>query len=722
MIASLAACIFTFQAPLTRDAYGVPIIRGRNMDEAMKWAGYATAQDRMWQMEMSRRASRSRLSEAFGKQYLEADKTQFQQFYTPAELQKQFNRLPGKMKGWFVSYAAGVNKYLSEGNLPVEYAKNDLKPEPWTVLDSTAVTINLLQLFGRGGAGELRNLAMYKYLELQPKVSKRALDVFDDFAWQNDPNAIPTCYPEDDTVKPVAFPNPTATQTLKHLSSLPDLGVFELIPGIRVVALDEKKRISESLNTPFKTGSYCVAVNKGRSQSGNAMLLSGPQMGFTIPSVVHEMSIHVPGVDVAGMDVPGVPGVLVGATPDAAWGLTTGVADTEDIYLLKTIEQGYKVDDINKKITLTEYDIPVKGETAAKAVRRDTEYGPIVFEVKPKFAAFARKRVYQGRELQSYEAVVGLWTAKTKKEFDKSTRRATMNFNCFIALKSGDIGWRYLGEVPMRSAEFDPRFPLPATKAASWNGVIPFDQMPNVWNPKRGWVANWNNKPVSWWANLDTPAWGESFRNNVLVTHMLPAGKKSLDDLEQVVPVLATNNESWNSLSAFLTPETRGTTGAFEAFHGAMLAGSNDAALYQRFIVELRNVLFLPTTSNFTGADNFALVAQPDVMAKALRKETKFDYLGKRSAADVIQEAYAKAQKAVGTKLFEASTIPVPGGSGLEPIPYRNRGTYIQVIELGQVPNGRNVVTPGVATSGAHSYDQADFAREFKFKKMNIVP
>ena len=720
MISTLA-CLLAIQAPLTRDAYGVPIIRGKNMEEAMKWAGYATAQDRMWQMEMTRRGARSRLSEAFGKQYLEADKTQFQQFYTTPELQKQFDRLPGKMKSWFVAYTEGVNKYLSEGNLPAEYAKNELRAEPWTVLDSAAITINLLQLFGRGGAGELRNLAMYKYLELQPKISKRALDVFDDFAWQNDPNAIPTCYPEDDKVKPVTFPSPNASQTLKHLSILPDLGVFELLPGIRVVALDESKRQSEKLATPFKTGSYCVAINKSRSASGNPMLLSGPQMGFTIPSVVHEMSIHVPGVDVAGMDVPGIPGILIGATPDAAWGLTTGVADTEDIYLFKTLEDGYKVDNVNKKTTLTGYDIPVKGEATQKVVRKDTEYGPIVYEVKPKFTAFARKRVYAGRELQSYEAVAGLWTTKTKKEFDASTKRATMNFNCFIALKSGDIGWRYLGEVPMRSADFDPRFPLPATKAADWKGVIPFEQMPNVWNPKRGWIGNWNNKPASWWPNLDTPAWGESFRNNVLVSYLQPSGKKSLKDIEDVVSTLAINHETWNTLSAFLTPENKGSTGAFDAFHGAMLNGSADAALYQRFISELRNVLFLPTTNNFAGADNFALVAQPDVMAKALRKETKFDYLGKRTPGEVIQEAYARAQKAVGTKVFEASTIPVPGGTGIEPIPYRNRGTYIQIIELGKVPNGRNVVTPGVAAVGPHSYDQADLARNFTFKPMNII-
>ncbi len=718
MVASIVACFALWQSPLTRDKFGVPIIHGKTVEEAMMWAGYATAQDRMWQMEMSRRGARSRLSEAFGKKYLEADRQQFQQFYTPEELQTQFNHLPPKMKGWFTAYTKGVNKFLDEGNLPPEYQQNDLKPTPWTVLDSAAITINLVQLFGRGGAGELRNYAMFKYLEAQSKIGKKALDVFDDFAWQNDPKAIPTCYAEDDPVKkPPTFPNPTPVEQMKHLSMLPDLGVFELLPGVRVVTLEENRRLSERLSTPFKTGSYCVAVNKSQSTTGHAMLLSGPQMGFTIPSVIHETSIHAPGLDVAGMDVPGVPGVMIGATPDAAWGLTTGVADTEDIYVLRTIDGGYKVDDTNKKIKNTTYEIPVKGEPASKVVRQDTEYGPIVFEVKPKFVAFARKRVYQGKELQSFEAVANLWNTKTKSDFDKATQRATMNFNCFIALKSGDIGWRYLGQMPIRAEGFDPRFPLPATKSADWKGTIPFDKMPHVWNPKRGWVCNWNNKPVAWWPNMDTPAWGESFRNNVLVDYLSLPAKKSVKDLEQVVVRLATQSSTWNTFSEFLRGQD-----ALSAFHGAMLAGSPDAYLYNRFVSDLRNEIFLKWTGNFAGADNFALVAQPDVMARALRKETKFDYLGDRSPQDIVAAALKKAQEASSGKSFVASTIPVPAGLNLDPVPYRDRGTYIQVIDLGTSPTGENVVTPGVAANGAHSWDQVELARNFGFKPMHIAP
>lgn len=720
MLALAVSVVLGYQTPLARDSYGVPIVRAATTEEAMMWAGYATAQDRMWQMEMSRRSAQSRLSEVLGDGSINADKQQFQQFYTQAELTQQFKRMPKNIQGWFKSYAKGVNKFIAEGNLPPEYRANGFEPQQWTEIDSVAITVQLLQLFGRGGAGELRNLALLKYLEGQSKLKGKELTVFDDFLWQNDSNAVPTVLPGDDTTKPVAFPNPDIRGTLDHLKQLPDLGVFELLPGVRVVANDESKRVAQTNATPFKSGSYCVAVNSKRSESGNAMLLSGPQMGFTVPSICHEISIHSKDLDVAGMAVPGVPGVMIGATENIAWGLTTGVADTEDIYLLNLIEGGYKVDGKNKKLTSTILEIPVKGARPARVVRKDTEFGPIVFEVPAKLVGFARKRIYQGRELQSYEAVTGLWKAKTVSDFTKSVARATMNFNCFVALKNGDIAWRYLGEVPLRSLEFDPRFPLPATKKAMWKGRIPFNQMPGVVNPGQGYIANWNNKPAAWWPNLDSPVWGEHFRNQVLTSfldtvrtpgiHNKPIG---IDMLRMVPPVLAQTNSAWQAYAPWLKSKPE-----FANYAGEMLAGSKQSLLLQKFIGEIRTLVFTTTTGNFAG--NLELVGQPDVVVKALKGQTKFDYLQGRSAEFLITTALERAQANLDPAGFVPGMLPVPASSGLSRPMYRDRGTYLQIIELGKETKGMNVVTPGVATSGNHAADQVELARNFDYKPMTI--
>ncbi len=703
MLSALIA--LTLQSGLTRGDYGVPIIRAANIAEAMELQGYATAQDRLWQMEMSRRGARSRLAEVLGAGALNSDIEQAKQFYTETELRAQLVRLPASMQGWFKAYAKGVNRFIQEGSLPAEYDQNGFKPEPWTEVDSAAITIKLLQTFGRGGAGELRNLALYKFLEAQSKIKDRATEVFGDFAWQNDPNSVPTCPPEDDLVKTKpSFPAPSPEITKAHLAALPPLGVFELLPGVRVVSLEETKRQSEVLKTPFKSGSYCVVVGKKKSTTGGALLLSGPQMGFTVPSIIHEVSLHAPDLDVAGMAVPGVPGVMVGATPNAAWGLTTGVADTEDIYLLNLKDKENWAEGAIRNVAFT---IPVKGAESKTVERRDTDFGQIVFEVGAKKVGFARKRAYEGRELQSYEAVVGLWQVKDRKGFDKSVARATMNFNCFIALKNGDIGWRYLGDVPRRPSGFDPRFPLPPVRRAEWDGFIPFEQMPNAWNPKRGYLANWNNKPAAWWPNLDTPAWGEAFRNRLLLSQ-LEAKKLSPDSLQNAVVGMATMAETYPAFASML----KGTI--LEKWNGSYRDDPKLGLVYSRFTSTLREELFLGVTGNLGSPDNFALVAQPDVMLRALRRETSYDYLQGRTASQVVSAALEKAVAAAGESVFVPATLPVPLDT--KPVPWRNRGTYIQLVEVGK--SGQNVVTPGVATTGSHSADQADLARLFRFKPM----
>lgn len=694
MIFGLSLCLIA-QTPLSRDSFGVPIIRAKSETEMMYWAGYAVAEDRMWQMENSRRQARYQLSEAFGAKYLAADKEQANSAYTTEELQKQFDALPERQRKWFAAYADGVNHFLTTQPLPPEYAANNLKPRPWDVLDSAAICIRLVQIFGRGGAGELRNWALYEFISGQPKLKGKALDGFDDFAWQNDPKAVPTCLPEDDKVKPPVFPNPTREQTIAHLSRLPKLGVFDLLPGVRVVSNEETKQRAIELKTPFKSGSYCVAVNKSRSATGNAHILSAPQMGFSVPSIIHEVSMHCPTISVAGMDLPGVPGVLIGTTENAAWGLTTGVADTEDIYVMPETES---------KTRTQEIEIQVKDAKPEKFTKRHTPWGPIVFEAKGN--VFARKRSYEGRELQSYLAVTGLWGVKNKRDFDREMRKATMNFNVFIALKNGDIGWRYVGSVPRRSSALDPRFPLPIGEDSKWQGMVPFDQMPNVWNPKSGVIANWNNKPAAWWPNLDTPAWGEAFRNVSLLQQLKP-GKLNPDDLLAAAKGISRVDPKWHALKAFYPDKS---------FDGQMLEGSADALVYDRWVMELRNELIKPVTGNLGSDSNFALVVQPDVMLKALRGETKVDYLAGRSATEVCTLAHQKAKEWAGNRVFSVGKIPV--GSGIAPIEYSTRGTYIQLVELGK--SARNVVTPGVAERGAFATNQAEIARAFGLKEMTI--
>ena len=139
----------TDQPVLQRDGYGVPIIKASSLDQAFFHAGKAIAEDRLWQMELSRRVSRGRMAEAFGSQYTNADKESWSQGYTEQELRAQFEALEPQTKAAFQAYVRGVNDHIQtaskESKLPEGYTAAGLAPEPWTVEDSVAVTVLLMR-------------------------------------------------------------------------------------------------------------------------------------------------------------------------------------------------------------------------------------------------------------------------------------------------------------------------------------------------------------------------------------------------------------------------------------------------------------------------------------------------------------------------------------------------------------------------------------------------
>lgn len=716
----VAALILTSrpQIKIDRDPYGAPIIRAKSSGEAFVLAGYAVAQDRLWQMENSRRVARGRMAEVFGPTNLASDREVAQTGYTDAEIQAQIDHLSPSVREQFTAYAEGVNAYIADatarGSLPEGYATAGFKPEPWTPVDSAAIAIRLMQYFGGGGAGEIRNMALVAYMKSQKKLAGHELDVLDDFAWFQDPEATCTIAPKDETPGPrPTFPIPTRAQTEKHLALLPKLGLLELLPGIRLAERQASTLVAERVGAPYKVGSYCVVVGPKRSASGRPLLLSGPQMGWQTPSIIHEISYNAPNQQAVGMDVPGLPGVLIGHTKHLAWGLTSGVADVSDVYFYPLVgSDGYRYGDETRKFTKIDRTIHVKGGEDVHVTQLRTTDGPVVLSSRTAKVAFVKKTSFWGRELQSFELTAGLANAKSADEVDRVAKYATVSFNFFYALDSGDFGYRYLGAFPVRPSGYDPRFPMPAGPTTEWKGEVPFDQAPHVRNPSQGFLANWNNKPVSWWANGDTPVWGRAFRNMSLL-QALPTGPMHSSDLELAAWTIARRDES----GPYVRPYFDRAVGSKDFFNGWMVAGSPEAALYQAFSSALTAETFVPFTGNFMSEDNFRQIAQTSVLIKALEGKTKFNYLQGRSANEVLAAALAKAKTSAQPR-YRPGGIAVPGEA---PIPYYNRGTYIQVIDfLPSGLSGRNVVSPGVSETGAHSRDQVALARAWIFKPMML--
>jgi penicillin amidase len=158
-----------------RDEFGVPHIFAETDRGLFVGFGYAVAEDRLWQLEVNRRAARGQLAEILGPDFLDADIAARTVGYTEAELTAMFRTLPLEVQARFQAYAEGINRYITEvvlsppfNKLPLEYIFLSLFPFPgpslWTVNDLVAFGAFRARNFGEIGGDELENQDLLQYL------------------------------------------------------------------------------------------------------------------------------------------------------------------------------------------------------------------------------------------------------------------------------------------------------------------------------------------------------------------------------------------------------------------------------------------------------------------------------------------------------------------------------------------------------------------------------
>ncbi|MFM9873449.1 MAG: penicillin acylase family protein [Fimbriimonadaceae bacterium] len=741
MLALVAAALLSHpQEPtITRDSYGVPMLRAATTNQAFRLMGQAVAEDRLWQLEMSRRTSLGQMAEVLGPAYVASDQATLSKQYTPDEYADMLSAVPDNIRQAWQAYVDGINdtiyKRTDSKTLPEGYAANNFEPRPWTMMDTQAVMVNLTRQFGQGGAGELRNFALVQYLKTRPTIKDHVLDAFDDLAWSNDPASIPTVAKRDDpTLRIPEIFNFTRAESEAHLASLPNTNLLELAGSIRLASMEDQKLVAEANSVAYKTGSYAVVVSPRKSATGNPLLLTAPQMGHSMPSIVHEVAIDTPDLKVAGMDVPGIPGVIIGYNPNAAWGFTSGVADLEDIFV-SPLKEGttYLHQGTEYQLKEVKFTLKVKGQPDKEVIQYRTIHGPVLLKSNGSKAVYSLRSSFWKQEVASTAALFDLYSAKSYSDFSQFAAKVPVSFNLFFATKTGDIGFRYCGLVPLRARGVDPRLPTLDTKENQWQGFVSFVNMPRADNPSTGFLANWNNKPTEWWPNGDTPVWGRAFRNQSLLDS-LPEGKFALIDLEKAAWTIARRDTATTPLlhpylekavaTLPITDQRSLPISQLNAYDGWNLDGSIGAGLAAETLNQIRKLIFLDDFGNFTSDALFVQVLQPHVIFNALDGKTKINYLGDKSATAIVAEAIAAAKdsltSAIGT---DPSKWGYTSGSirfkGQDPVPYINRGTYIQITEFNPFwPYARSVASPGVTESGPNATSQIPLSRNWQYKVM----
>ncbi|HSD79729.1 MAG TPA: penicillin acylase family protein, partial [Solirubrobacteraceae bacterium] len=298
---------------IVRDAYGVPAIHGTTDADVWWGVGYVTAQDRLAQIELFRRATSGTLAEVLGEGSLGDDVAARRDFYTDAELRRQLARLRRALRARFPAFAGGVNAWIAHlratpADVPAEFGAFGIPLPRWTALDSARIGNFLLRTVPSDDGNELPNLA--------------ALRAFGARRFQR---ILPLRVPGQVTTIPAAegrFPSqPGRTRAQERRAwrrSLRWTRTLPLPPSARA-AVVPTGMAQQARSILGGQGSFMWAI---RRRGGGAYLYSGPQLGYNAPQRLYELEVHGPRDSVRGVVPPGVPAVAIGHNGHVAWGFT----------------------------------------------------------------------------------------------------------------------------------------------------------------------------------------------------------------------------------------------------------------------------------------------------------------------------------------------------------------------------------------------------------------
>ena len=253
-------------------------------------------------------------------------------------------------------------------------------------------------------------------------------------------------------------------------------------------------------------GSNAWVVAPQKSSSNSAILANDTHLQLTQPSKWYELQLNAPGYDVMGFSVPGIPGIVAGHNAAIAWGLTNVMADDADFYVEKIDSSDaarYIYDGQSLPILSREEEIQVRNDTSQYVIIRSTHHGPVVTDIttllKKADYSFVATMRWTGAEISDQiEAFNKINKASNWNEFSAGVKEFSGPGQNFVYGDAhGNIGYRCGVWLPVRASRNNTTLALNGwEKETEWNGFVPFEQLPYLYNPPEGFIATANNKIV----------------------------------------------------------------------------------------------------------------------------------------------------------------------------------------------------------------------------------
>jgi penicillin amidase len=442
------------------DPDGIPRIRAASELDAAAALGFLHARERMFEMDLMRRAASGHLSEIAGRATLGIDRL-MRTLGVARSAEADLAHLAPPARAMLDAYARGVNAWIAQrGRLAAAEFLPFGAPAPWSALDSLLWGKTMgLYLSGNWRAELARHI-------LSASMSPAAIDAL----W---PAASGAGIPEAWLAPPS---DPAAAAVLSKLA--------ELLPNFP---------------NPFTlpdSASNAWAVDGAHSETGAPLLAGDPHLGFGLPGIWYLARIDTPEGTLAGATAPGVPFLVIGRNSHIAWSFTTTGADVQDLFVeTPSGEDGYLTPDGPRPFVARTERIGVRGAPDEIWTVRETRHGPLISDlIAPRgpLLALAMANLAPGDT-----AAAGLFALNQAKDIAQAGAAAALITSPVQNMMVADparIALFVTGRVPVRKEGDGSRPADGASGAGDWTGFAAGDALPHIVAPASGRLVNANDR------------------------------------------------------------------------------------------------------------------------------------------------------------------------------------------------------------------------------------
>lgn len=515
---------------------GVASISAASDHDLFLALGYVHARFRLSEMDEERRRGEGRLAQLAGPTDLASDKFELALgLLRTAETEWAQTPKASPAAQALIVYAQGVNDDIAQvrasGQWPAVFSLPGVYPDPWTPVDSLVIQGELTQELDFTAtpldyALLERSLGPARTMDWFPVIAKNAQTPYDPGPYPK-PALVPIPSDAASTLPDGSGPASPATDSSGPASPATD-GSGQDSPATDSTVPDNPVAAGggPGASTAARSGingaqaqaagtllaqlsqlpdkgsgqlheypdSNAWAANGPAVKGGGALLAGDPHLPQTLPSVWYEVALSAPGLDVAGVSVPGLPGILIGHNARIAWSLTDTQNQATLFYTEKTRGSEYYWDGAWRPMQVVHYNIPVRGAATVHLTVDITVHGPVMTQAgqttsvdwmgnvpSPDLAVMFN--VYHATTFSQFRAALASWYAPSQ--------------NFVYADAAGNIGAISAGYYPQVSAGCQPWLPMTGTGGCDVKGVIGYSAVPQAYDPPSHVLATANQRPVT---------------------------------------------------------------------------------------------------------------------------------------------------------------------------------------------------------------------------------